>query len=116
MMHLPVLQCQINRPDFYHIQLGLVVGLYGEGTQAKGNLYQISNQITLGKSEEDIIQNVTGVARQIITSERKMRQSLSEEIITRLEDKVLRSYGIISNAKLLSSQEAMECISDVSSA
>jgi protein arginine kinase len=116
MMHLPVLTMsnQIGQIFTTISQLGLVVrGLYGEGTQAKGDLYQISNQITLGKSEEDIIQNVTGVVRQIITSERKMRQSLSEEVITRLEDKVLRSYGIISNAKLLSSQEAMECISDV---
>jgi protein arginine kinase len=61
MMHLPVLTMmdQIGQIFSTISQVGLVVrGIYGEGTQAKGNLYQISNQITLGKSEEDIIQNV----------------------------------------------------------
>ena len=82
-------------------------------TQAQGNLYQISNQITLGKSEEDIIQNVVGVARQIISSERKIRENLSGEARLRLEDKILRSYGILTNAKLISSQEALAYISDV---
>jgi protein arginine kinase len=116
MMHLPVLTMtdQIGQIFSTISQLGLVVrGFHGEGTQVKGNLYQISNQITLGKSEEDIIQNVTSVVRQLITSERKMRKGLSQEAFTRLEDKVFRSYGVITNAKLLSSQEAIQCISDV---
>lgn len=116
MMHLPVLTMmdQIGQIFSTISQVGLVVrGIYGEGTQAQGNLYQISNQITLGKSEEDIIQNVVGVARQIISSERKIRENLSGEARLRLEDKILRSYGILTNAKLISSQEALAYISDV---
>jgi protein arginine kinase len=116
MMHLPVLTMmdQIGQIFSTISQVGLVVrGIYGEGSQAKGNLYQISNQITLGKSEEDIIQNVVGVARQILMSERKIRQNLSGEARIRLEDKILRSYGILTNAKLVSSQEALAYISDV---
>lgn len=116
MMHLPVLTMmnQIGQIFSTITQLGLVVrGLYGEGTQANGNLYQISNQITLGKSEEDIIRNLIGVARQIITSERKARQNLSGEARLRVEDKILRSYGLLTNARLMTSQEALACISDV---
>lgn len=116
MLHLPVLTMleQVGPMLATISQVGLVVrGLYGEGTQSRGNLYQISNQITLGKSEEDIIQNVIGVAKQIINSERRVRQNLSEEAKIRLEDKILRSYGVLSNAKLISSQEAMAYISDV---
>ncbi|AYO31920.1 MAG: protein arginine kinase [Thermoanaerobacteraceae bacterium] len=116
MMHLPVLTMmnQIGQIFSTITQLGLVVrGLYGEGTQANGNLYQISNQITLGKSEEDIIQNLIGVARQIITSERKARQNLSGEARIRVEDKILRSYGLLTHARLISSEEALAYISDV---
>ncbi len=116
MMYLPVLTImdQTNKIFSTISQLGLVVrGLYGEGTQISGNLYQISNQITLGKSEEDIMQNVEVVARQIITNERNLQQSLSGEARLRLEDKILRSYGILRNAKLISSREAMDFISDV---
>lgn len=116
MMHLPALTMMDKTGQIFSTisQLGLVVrGIYGEGSQAKGNLYQISNQITLGKSEEDIIQNVVSVARQIIMSERKTRQNLSGEARLRLEDKILRSYGILTNAKLVSSQEALSYISDV---
>jgi len=116
MMHLPVLTMmnQIGQIFSTITQLGLVVrGLYGEGTQAGGNLYQISNQITLGKSEEDIIQNLIGVARQIIASERKVRQNLSGEPRLRMEDRILRSYGLLTNARLITSQEALVYISDV---
>ncbi|WP_422447012.1 protein arginine kinase [Thermoanaerobacterium sp. DL9XJH110] len=116
MMHLPVLTMLNQTAQIFSTisQVGLVVrGLYGEGTQATGNLYQISNQITLGKSEEDIIQNLIGVARQIISSERKARRNLSGEARLRLEDKIMRSYGLLTNAKLVSSQEAMTYISDV---
>jgi len=116
MVHLPVLTMmdQIGNIFATISQVGLVVrGLYGEGTQGHGNLYQISNQITLGKSEQDIIQNVMGVAKQIITSERKARQNLSGEARIRLEDKILRSYGILKNARLITSQEALSYISDV---
>lgn len=116
MLHLPVLTMteQLGKIFSTISQVGVVVrGIYGEGSQSKGNLYQISNQITLGKSEQDIIQNVSSVARQIIESERTVRQSLSEETKLRLEDKIRRSYGILTNAKLVTSKEAMALLSDV---
>ncbi|MCG0275920.1 MAG: protein arginine kinase [Thermosediminibacteraceae bacterium] len=116
MMHLPVLTMlkQVDRMFSTMAQLGLVVrGLYGEGTESWGNLYQISNQITLGKSEEDIIQNLLSVAGQIIASERQARRNLNGEERLRLEDRILRSYGILTNSRLLSTQEAMRYISDV---
>jgi len=116
MMHLPLLTKtkQINRIFSTISQLGLVVrGLFGEGTQVKGNLYQISNQITLGKSEQDIIENLIGVAQQVIKSERKLRENLTEDVRVKLEDKILRSYGILTNAKIITSEEAMELISNV---
>ncbi|ADL08838.1 protein arginine kinase [Thermosediminibacter oceani] len=116
MMHLPMLTMlrQVDRMFSTVAQLGLVVrGLYGEGTEAWGNLYQISNQITLGKSEEDIIQNVLSVAGQIIASERQARRNLKGEDRLRLEDRILRSYGILTNSRLMTTQEAMALISDV---
>ncbi|TYP48158.1 protein arginine kinase [Thermosediminibacter litoriperuensis] len=116
MLHLPVLTMlrQVDRMFSTIAQLGLVVrGLYGEGTEAWGNLYQISNQITLGKSEEDIIQNLMSVAGQIIASERQARRNLKGEDRLRLEDKISRSYGILTNSRLLTTQEAMGYISDV---
>jgi protein arginine kinase len=116
MMHLPVLTMlkQVDRMFSTMAQLGLVVrGLYGEGTESWGNLYQVSNQITLGKSEEDIIQNLLSVAGQIISSERQTRRNLKGEDRLRLEDRISRSYGILTNSKLLSTQEAMGYISDV---
>lgn len=116
MLHLPVLTMteQLGKIFSTISQVGVVVrGIYGEGSQAKGNLYQISNQITLGKSEQDIIRNVSSVARQIIESERTIRQSLSKAAKIRLEDKIARSYGILTNAKLVTSKEAMALLSDV---
>lgn len=116
MLHLPVLTMteQLGKIFSTISQVGVVVrGIYGEGSQANGNLYQISNQITLGKSEQDIIRNVSSVARQIIESERTIRQGLSKTTKIRLEDKIARSYGILTNAKLVTSQEAMALLSDV---
>ncbi|KYO67381.1 protein arginine kinase [Thermovenabulum gondwanense] len=116
MLHLPVLTLlkQTDRMFSAMAQLGLVVrGIYGEGTEAKGNLYQISNQITLGKTEEDIIEGLNSVVKQIISSERQARRNLKNEDRIRLEDRILRSYGILTNARLLSSEEAMAHLSNV---
>jgi protein arginine kinase len=79
MMHLPglVLTRQLNQIIPAINQLGLVVrGMYGEGSQALGNIFQISNQITLGKSEQDIVEDLTGVVQQIIAQERAAREAL----------------------------------------
>lgn len=116
MMHLPalVMTQQINRILSAISQVGLVVrGLYGEGSEAIGNLFQISNQITLGQSEEDIIDNLYGVAKQIIEHERAAREKLMGDSKIRIIDRVNRSYGILSHAAIIDSKEAAQRLSDV---
>lgn len=116
MVHLPglVLTQQIGKVLAAISQVGLVVrGLYGEGTEAVGNLFQISNQITLGPSEEEILQNLGAVIRQIVDQERSAQQVLLKANRLAVEDKVCRAYGILKHARLLSSHEAMRLLSDV---
>ncbi|RKD22766.1 protein arginine kinase [Ammoniphilus oxalaticus] len=116
MMHLPalVLTQQINRILSAISQIGLVVrGIYGEGSEASGNLFQISNQITLGHSEEEIISNLYSVTKQIIEHERAARRTLLESNRIRIEDKLCRSYGILFNARVIESKEAAKRLSDL---
>lgn len=116
MMHLPalVLTRQINRILPAINQLGLVVrGIYGEGSEALGNLFQISNQITLGMSEKDIVEDLVSVVSQIIQHERNAREMLLRQSKLQLEDKVFRSLGILSHARSIESKEASQRISDV---
>lgn len=116
MMHLPalVLTQQINRILQAVAQVGLTVrGLYGEGSEATGNLFQISNQITLGQSESEIIDNLYGVAKQIIEHERNAREQLKQDNITRLTDRICRSYGILKHAAIMESKEAAQRLSDI---
>ncbi|WP_442602693.1 protein arginine kinase [Paenibacillus sp. KN14-4R] len=116
MMHLPalVLTQQINRILSAVTQVGLAVrGLYGEGSEAVGNIFQISNQITLGQSEEEIINNLHSVARQIIEHERAERRKLMLEMKTRIIDRVSRSLGTLTYAAIMDSKEAAQRLSDV---
>lgn len=116
MMHLPalVMTQQINRILSAITQVGLAVrGLYGEGSEAIGNLFQISNQITLGQSEEEIIDNLHSVARQIIEHERAARAKLLLDTKPRITDRVNRSFGILSYAMIMDSKEAAQRLSDV---
>ncbi|MBB3114255.1 protein arginine kinase [Paenibacillus phyllosphaerae] len=116
MMHLPglVLTQQINRILSAITQVGLAVrGIYGEGSEALGNLFQISNQITLGQSEGEIIENLHSVAKQIIDHERAARERMVHESRIRLEDRVFRSYGILSHASIMDSKESAQRLSDV---
>ncbi|MWC28347.1 protein arginine kinase [Paenibacillus sp. MMS18-CY102] len=116
MMHLPalVLTQQINRILSAVTQVGLAVrGMYGEGSESLGNLFQISNQITLGQSEAEIIDNLYSVAQQIIEHEKAARQRLMTESSIRIEDRVLRSYGVLSQARIMDSKEAAQRISDI---
>lgn len=90
-------------------QLSLTVrGVYGEGSGADGYMYQISNQISLGQSEKEIIDNVTKVIDVICKSELKERKNMYQKDGIRMEDRVMRAYGVLSNAKLLSSQELLQ--------
>ncbi|MEH7500985.1 protein arginine kinase [Neobacillus drentensis] len=116
MMHLPglILTQQINRIIPAINQLGLVVrGIYGEGSEALGNIFQISNQITLGKSEEDIGRDLKGVVSQLISQERSAREALRKTSNIQLEDRVFRSLGVLSNSRIIESKEAARCLSDV---
>jgi protein arginine kinase len=116
MMHLPglILTQQINRIIPAINQLGLVVrGIYGEGSEALGNIFQISNQITLGKSEEDICRDLKGVVSQLISQERSSREALRKTSNIQLEDRVFRSYGVLMNSRIIETNEAAKCLSDV---
>lgn len=116
MLHLPALTMmnQISSVMNAVAKLGLAVrGLYGEGSDAKGNLYQVSNQVTLGHTEEEIVQNLSSVIKQLVEKERKARELLYAEQKYHLEDRIFRSYGTLKYARLLSSDESMKLISDV---
>lgn len=116
MMHLPglILTQKISRIIPAINQLGLVVrGIYGEGSEALGNIFQISNQITLGKSEEDIGRDLKAVVSQLISQERSAREALRKTSNIQLEDRVNRSLGVLSNSRIIESKEAARCLSDV---
>lgn len=116
MMHLPglVLSGQINRMLSAVSQVGLTVrGMYGEGSESAGNLFQVSNQITLGESETEIIGNLASVVNQLIGHERAARKALVDESRDGLEDRVSRSFGILAYARRLDSKETLQRLSDV---
>ena len=116
MVHLPCLAMtgHINTIIEALRKVGLTVrGLYGEGSEALGNLYQISNQITLGQSEEDIIVKLNKVISQIVARERNTRRYLMESKALELEDKIYRSLGILTHSRLMSSKEAMNHLSNI---
>lgn len=115
MVHLPALTKTGNIQKVLHIinNFGMNIrGIYGEGSKAEGDMYQISNKQTLGVSEEEIINNMKIIVEKIIEQERLARKYLAKHSIE-LEDKVYRSFGIISNCKKISSEEAREILSDV---
>lgn len=116
MVHLPCLSMtgHINTIIEALRKVGLTVrGLYGEGSKALGNLYQISNQITLGESEEEIIAKLEKVISQIVARERNTRRYLLETKKMELEDKIYRSLGILTHSRLMSSKEAMNHLSNI---
>lgn len=116
MAHLPglVLTKQINRVLAAVAQVGLAVrGLHGEGSEISGNLVQVSNQITLGQSEEEIVRNLYGVTRQIMEQELQARQLMLNEGRDFLADRVNRALGLLKHALLMPAAEAMQHLSDV---
>ena len=95
-------------------QLGFAVrGIYGEGSDSAGNLYQISNQLTLGRSEKALLEGLDGVVNQVVECERNARETLAREAREQIEDKVWRAMGIMERARLLTSQELMNFSSAV---
>lgn len=116
MVHLPAL-AYLGRlePVLRSItQVGLAVrGIYGEGTQALGNIFQISNNVTLGRSEEEIVDNINRVTKQLVEHEKNARDILVKNWKIKLEDLTGRAYGTLSNAYIISSQEAIKLLSDL---
>ena len=116
MLHLPalVMTTQINRVLAAIAKLSFTTrGLYGEGTQATGNFFQVSNQVSLGLSEDDIIENINGLIRQIIEQEGQARETMLSRNRAVLEDRINRSFGILKSAHIITSQETIELLSMV---
>ena len=116
MLHLPalVLTKEIQKVFQGLQKINLAVrGLYGEGSQAMGDFYQVSNQITLGKSEKELIASIQEVVPDIIAGERKVRNALLEKNRDNLHDQISRAYGILRSAQSISSEETMHLLSSV---
>jgi protein arginine kinase len=114
MLHLPglVLAEQINPIIQSVSKLGLAVrGLYGEGTEALGNVFQVSNQMTLGESEGAIVERLEKVLLQIIEHEENGRATLLEKKPKTVYNHIGRAYGILANAHSISSKESMNLLS-----
>ena len=112
MLHLPALteSGAMPRISANLSKLGLALrGTYGEGTQIIGALYQLSNQITLGLSENEAVENLSAITGQLIEEERRARKRMSENIV--LQDKIDRAAGVLKSARMLSGGEFMELIS-----
>ncbi len=116
MLHLPALVITGYIKNILEAcsKLNLAVrGLYGENTAASGNMFQISNQVTLGYSEDEIVAGIINIVSQIIEQERVLRNELKRQDPGRFEDRIFRSYGLLSNARIMSTREAMQLLSDV---
>lgn len=114
MMHLPalVITGQMEKVVRAVNQLGLVVrGLHGEGSDASGSIFQISNQTTLGEAESSIIKRLTSVLHTIIEQEHNAREKLIDGEPNKLFDKIGRAYGLLQNGYLLTSTEALNLLS-----
>jgi protein arginine kinase len=116
MMHLPglVITRQIEKVFQAIARMRLAVrGLYGEGTQASGDFYQVSNQVTLGRTEEEILETLSLTIPRIIQYEEKARETLARESDVFLEDRIWRAVGLLSRARQMSSGEATSLLSAV---
>ncbi len=116
MLHLPALAMTNNLERVLNsaANLGIAVrGLYGEGSQTVGDLYQLSNQITMGATEKDIIAKLKGITDQVIQYEKQARESLMSKHTDIVSDRVWRSYGTLRYARMMSSDEAKKLLSDV---
>ena len=115
MVHLPALKITGNISKILYIvnNFGMTIrGIYGEESHSKGDMYQISNNQTLGLTEDDIINNLNNITKKVMEQERLARKNLAKNEIE-LKDRVYRSYGILSNAIKLTSDECLKLLSDI---
>ena len=116
MMHLPMLTKfkQMGNVTQSLAKVGLTIrGMYGEGSDALGNIYQISNQVTLGRTEQEILEAVTAVSRQLTDSERDFRKKVADKDVLALEDQAFRAYGTLKFARRIALKEFMNLWSDL---
>lgn len=114
MMHLPALKESrtVSRIAANLSKLGLVIrGAFGEDTEARGAMYQISNQVSLGISEKAAIDNLKSITEQLVNSELKTRETMMQSF--EYQDKIGRSYGILITARLISHKEAVKLLSNL---
>jgi len=114
MLHLPslVMTKQIGKVLQAITKLSLTArGLYGEGTEASGNFFQISNQVSLGHKEEDIIDNIERIIKQIVDHEQSARETLLLQNKEALEDRIWRAYGTLKSAHIITSTETIDLLS-----
>jgi len=116
LVHLPalVITREIEKVLRGVLHIGLAVrGLFGEGSETKGNMFQISNQKTVGQTEWEIIETIADISRQVVEYEHKAREYLMNKLRVELEDKVFRSLGLLRGARVLSSDEATNLIASL---
>ncbi|HEY5583499.1 MAG TPA: protein arginine kinase [Ruminiclostridium sp.] len=116
MLHLPALVMTGYMKSILEScnKVGVTVrGIYGENSDAVGDMFQVSNQITLGRKEEEIIASIDGICKQIIDREKTLRLQLYKQNVYRFEDRIFRSYGLFVNARIISTQECFKLLSDV---
>lgn len=114
MLHLPAVVMTRRIKEIIEVvsKLGLTVrGLFGEGTQASGNFFQLSNQVTLGRTEDDIITNLQKVVKQLISQEETLRDFLMTKKREALIDKISRGYATLKSAHIITSDETLELFS-----
>jgi len=116
MLHLPglCLTEEINPVINAVSKIGLTVrGLWGEGSEAAGHMFQISNQITLGKTENEIIEHLEQIVLEVIEHEKNARLRMMDEQEVKVHDHIGRAYGVLANAALMSSGEALDLLSAI---
>lgn len=114
MLHLPMIESErmIENLSNTVSKLGMTVrGSMGEGTNAEGSLYQISNQVTLGISEQNAIDNLMSIVNQVINQEKNLREQAFKNNEVETKDKIFRAYGLLSNARLISGDELLKLLS-----
>ena len=116
MIHLPMLDKtgQLKNMLSAISKFGIAIrGIYGEGSESMGGIFQISNQVTLGRSEQDIIQGLQSVAKNVIDKEKWLREKMLEKHRLDVENNIWRAYGVLTHSRKATVKEAMEMLSEI---
>lgn len=116
MIHLPAATFNNEIPKLLKglNQVGMTLrGLYGEGSKGEGNIYQISNQVTLGVTDEDILTNLEAVALQVVAEEKNIRKLYLDQYKYEVEDRIFRARALLENARVLTLKEALGLVSSI---